>query len=719
MTNIKVEKLSSGDIFYDISDYPWEKLYKPETSLRPGKRRRIYLETPATFDIETTTIDHGEEGFPEGFMYRWMVCFQGYVCMGSRWEECVRFFSKLKQVMRLKHNTVVVVYVHNLSFEYQFMQSFFKIHHLFAKDKRKVLKFDVTGFEFRCSYFLSNMSLAKFCENSANVTHGKISGDDYDYKKIRTPDTPLTDLEKQYQYNDVAGLEECIYSQMALEDDTMATIPLTNTGYVRRACKRAMRENPKNRSNFIHTKLTLDQYKFLRKVFRGGDTHASRFYADMHLYHLDSYDLQSSYPAWIMTEYYPMGKLMKITKTSSIKKYKNTHCLFLKLAFFHLEIIPDEPHSYVDQAHSARYRKITTDNGRILKAEYLEYYCTEIDLEIINETYDYSGYILLEGYMCNRGYIPYELKKEVMDFYDAKTTLKGLIDKLYEYMKSKNRLNAIFGMMVSAIIHNDISVVNGEWLSEIGDEIQKLADFYGHNSGFLPYQWGIYVTAHARKELRKGIQAAGEKAVYWDTDSVKFAHDETIKRKFEKMNEERIQCIELETDLPAVSYKNGKPYYMGIWEEETHLEEFKTFGAKKYCTVTKSKVKNLKKIYIHVPLTHSFSLARIFITKFFCYERKFQITVAGMNKEKGALACIALDRKKNPVDNFKLGAEYKNVGRTVSYYNDEIKIREITVNGCTFTTGANIGMVDTTYTLGITNDYAMLLESIEEGVTDE
>ena len=713
-----MERLKSGDVFYSIDDYPWDELYYPETSLKPGKRRRTYLETPATFDIETTTIDNGEDEYPEGFMYRWMVCFQGYVCMGSYWEECVRFFHKLRRTMRLNHHTVVVVYVHNLSFEFQFMQSFFKIFNLFAKDKRKVLKFDITGFEFRCSYFLSNMSLQKFCENCEGVIHGKISGDDYDYKKRRTPETKLTDLEKQYQYNDVAGLEECIYFMM--REDTMATMPLTNTGYVRRECKRAMRSNPANRSHFVRTKLTLEQYKFMRKVFRGGDTHASRFYSDMHLYHLDSYDLQSSYPAWIMTEYYPMGKLMKLKKTSSVKKYKNTHCLFLKLAFFDLKVYPKEAHTYIDQAHSARYRKIITDNGRILKADYLEYYCTEIDLEIINETYDYTGYMLLDGYMCTRGKIPEELKQVLMDFYDAKTTLKGLSDKIYEYMKSKNRLNAIYGMMVSAIIHNDISVNQGEWLSELGDEVQKLFDFYGKNSGFLPYQWGIYVTAHARKQLRNGIRAAGTKAVYWDTDSVKFIHDVTIQQKFEKMNEERIQCIEQEPNLKAVSYKNGKPYYMGIWEEEHHIEEFKTFGAKKYCTITKERVKKLKERYAMCPLKHSFSqVKKVMAINFLPYRKDFMITVAGMNKAKGAIACINLDKAKNPVENFKLGAEYANVGRTTAYYNDDISVRTITVDGCTFTTGANIGMVDTTYTLGITNDYAALLESIEIGVLED
>ena len=77
------------------------------------------------------------------------------------------------------------------------------------------------------------------------------------------------------------------------------------------------------------------------------------------------------------------------------------------------------------------------------------------------------------------------------------------------------------------------------------------------------------------------------------------------------------------------------------------------------------------------------------------------ITVSGMDKKKGAKAV-------GSIENFNIGKTYKNVGRTTSFYNDE-PIHKITVNGCTFTTASNIGIVDTTYTLGITMEYWNLI----------
>lgn len=683
--------LKSGDRFYGTADYPWHLLYEPEIAEKRGKYGAFYLNTPAAFDIETTTIE--KDGIYTGFMYRWMFSFQHHVCMGGKWEEFIFFIKRLRKHMHTGGKRKIVIFVHNLAFEYQFMRGFFKteIRDIFYKDVRKPIRFTIDGFEFRCSYFLSNMSLQKFCENSCLCKHGKISGDDYDYRKIRTFSTEFTDTELQYQYNDVAGLEECIESMLL--EDTMATLPLTNTGFVRRACKKAMAENKANRSAFIRNRLSLDQYRFLKKIFRGGDTHASRFYADVHLYNMDSYDLQSSYPAWIMTEYFPFGKLMKITHTSSIERYRDTKCLFLKLAFFDISVYPEEGHTYIDLAHVARYHNIKTDNGRILSADYIEYYCTEIDLAIIEECYDYKGYRLMEGYMCNRGKLPEELKRVTMEFYEAKTTLKNVEEKIYEYVKSKNRLNAIFGMMVSALIHDEIVLTEDGWKRNPGIETPEqleewekgeLNEFYHSFSGFLSYQWGIYVTAHARKHLREGIRAAGKKAVYWDTDCVKFLSDKDIITKFEEMNRRYITCIMQETS-PPVAYKDGKPYYMGVWDRERHIEEFKTYGAKKYCFISVNKKG----------------------------EKEFTITVAGMSKKKGALAVQNFNPDRNPVDNFILGAEYHNVGRTTSYYDDDDAIREITVNGDTFLTAAGIGIVETTYTLGITNEYDDLIREVK------
>ena len=68
-----------------------------------------------------------------------------------------------------------------------------------------------------------------------------------------------------------------------------------------------------------------------------------------------------------------------------------------------------------------------------------------------------------------------------------------------------------------------------------------------------------------------------------------------------------------------------------------------------------------------------------------------------MSKSKGAEAVHC-------IKNFQIGRTYSNIGRTTSWYND-IKPHEITIEGCTFTTASNIGVLETTYTLGVTNEY--------------
>lgn len=678
-------KLKSGDIFYEMDDFPFHEIYeewKDKLCYKKGKYKAAYYNYPCSFDIETTSIN-GDE--PYGFMYAWMFNAFGCCILGRTWEEFVRFFDKLNKTFHTTKNKKIVVYCHNLFFEFQFMRSFIPITEPFYKDVRKPLKFTSKGCEFRCSYALSNMSLQKFCENSALCVHNKLSGNEYDYSVIRTPVTKLNDMEMQYQYNDVAGLSECVCSLMESYGDDMSSIPLTNTGYVRRDVKKAMKKNPKNRSSFIRNKLTIENYEFLRKIFRGGDTHANRFFADILIKCADSYDMQSSYPACMDMDYYPIGKLCQIRHTSAINYYKDKKCLFLKLGFYNLRIKTGEPHAYMDIGHSEHYRKIVGDNGRILYAEYVEYYCTEIDLEIIDECYDYDGYILLEGYMCSRGVLPEEIKEVLRLYYDKKTTLKDIVEKIYEYMKSKNQLNSLFGMMVSAIIHDIIEFNGKEWSKEKGDP-EELEKFYRNGSGFLSYYWGIYITAHGRRRLREGIrQCVGKdgvsKALYWDTDSVKFIHDFTIRRKFKEINKRL-----METKGIYYAEKNGKKYYLGVWEQESYMLGFKTLGAKKYCYRT---------------LEHG--------------KIVFHSTVSGMNKEKGAKAIEKFNPIANPIDNFQIGAVYHDVGRNVSYYNDDPQIHTIKINGCEITTGANIGIVETTYTLGITNEYENILKIAKKG----
>ena len=117
-----------------------------------------------------------------------------------------------------------------------------------------------------------------------------------------------------------------------------------------------------------------------------------------------------------------------------------------------------------------------------------------------------------------------------------------------------------------------------------------------------------------------------------------------------------------------------KRFTLGTWDNDGNYRLFKTLGAKKYC-YHKNKVD--KKTGINKNI--------------------FEITVSGMSKSKGAKAVHC-------IKNFEIGRTYSDIGRTTSWYND-VKPHKITIEGCTFTTASNIGVLETTYTLGVTNEY--------------
>ena len=96
----------------------------------------------------------------------------------------------------------ILIFIHNLSFEFQWFSKLFEWEKVFALSKREVV-YALTrdGVEFRCSYVLSGYSLAKLGDELTLYPVKKMVGD-LDYKKIRLPKyndfegTYLTDEEK-------------------------------------------------------------------------------------------------------------------------------------------------------------------------------------------------------------------------------------------------------------------------------------------------------------------------------------------------------------------------------------------------------------------------------------------------------------------------------------------------------------------------------------------
>jgi hypothetical protein len=654
---------------YNVYDFPYDTFELPTVN----KKKVTYYNCSCAFDIEATTIppkNETERAF--AFMYQWQFCLIDTVVFGRTWEEFALLLDKLRQQFNLNNENILVIYVHNLAYEFQFMKDFLQINSMFCKDKRKPMKMLCDGIEFRCSYFLSNMSLAKFCENSQGCMHYKLT-DTYDYKKLRFPNTTLTEEEQGYCYNDVRGLCECIDTM--LENDTIISIPLTNTGYVRREYRKAMKTNNKNRAKFVETALTPEQYKMCKDAFRGGNTHANRFMSGLMLDNVWSYDIQSSYPSSISMDDYPIGKFIDVTLDNQMKLdyYCDNYCVVMQVEFYNIDLNNDEVIPYIDIAHCKEKSHVVNDNGRVLKADYIKLTLTNIDLDIIRKTYHYDGFVVLKAICASKGKLPAELRQKMMEFYTAKTELKDVTGKEYEYMKSKNRVNATFGMMVTAIDHTEVEYdcKTMEW-EEIEPNIaESLEAFYKNRNNFLSYQWGIFVTANARKRLQRMLDVVKEDVVYIDTDSIKFVNEKHI-AEFESLNDELIKMAE-NNDIQAYATKDGVKYFLGIWDKDGTYKRFKTLGAKKYCVDQYNKDGILE----------------------------FKITVSGMHKKKGAKAIARME-------NFLIGKTFHDIGRTTSFYND-IEPHKLNMNGCSFTTASNIGILDTTYKLGVTNEYLELI----------
>lgn len=207
--------------------------------IKTGKKHKNIINLVTAFDTETTAINE----IQQSFVYVWQFGFGDTVYIGRDLSEAVALFEHIAAA--LDDNTKLIVYVHNLSYDFQFLKGYyqFKADEVFAIDKRKILKCTMFDgkIEMRCSYLHSNMSLDNFAKKWA-VIYQKQNGEYFNYQKFRTGKTPLTDDELKYCACDILALCEALENEMRHDGDSLATIPLTVTGYMRRDVKRIYHE---------------------------------------------------------------------------------------------------------------------------------------------------------------------------------------------------------------------------------------------------------------------------------------------------------------------------------------------------------------------------------------------------------------------------------------------------------------------------------------------
>ena len=118
--------------------------------------------------------------------------------------------------------------------------------------------------------------------------------------------------------------------------------------------------------------------------------------------------------------------------------------------------------------------------------------------------------------------------------------------------------------------------------TKIASEKKKLSKTFG------AFQFGVWVTAYARRNLWRGILALDYNVVYCDTDSIK--HLECDSNFFTDYNKEIEERENARADMLGISResfspkdKKGVQHRLGIFDDDGEYKQFKTLGAKKYC----------------------------------------------------------------------------------------------------------------------------------------
>ena len=566
-----------------------------------GKMEYIeYYNIPCSFDIETTSfID--EFGNKAATMYVWQLGLNGCVIVGRTWEEYIQVINRLAYNLSLWSKRRIILYVHNLSYEFQFIRNLFTWidDGIFSIDKRvPIYAISTQGIEYRCSYILSGYNLEKLGDNLTKYKINKAVGL-LDYNTLRHSETPLSKDELLYCVNDVkvvmAHIQECIDNE-----ENITTIPLTKTGYVRRFCRNKCLLNNKsnkfkNRNSYAKfikgLVLSSEEYSQLKKAFQGGFTHANAMGVNLVHENVASYDFTSSYPAVLLSEKFPMsvGVKYKPKNMSDFRAKLNNYCCMFTITYSDITLkkLYDAP---ISSSKCEILENAVIDNGRVASATKLKTTITEQDFFIYEEYYDYHIDSIESMYIYEKSYLPFELISCIIELYQKKTTLKGVEDKVAEYQSAKADLNSIYGMMVTDIVRDIITY--GEkfgWSSKTGNIIEDIDKVNNSKNRFIFYPWGVWCTAYARRNLFSGISEFKEDYLCSDTDSLKVCNYKLHLTYINKYNDNITQKIHNMCDYYQIPYSDVEPKTIkgeskpiGVWDFEGVYSKFKTLGAKRY-----------------------------------------------------------------------------------------------------------------------------------------
>ena len=631
-----------------------------------------YIQQPCFLDTETSW-NHDEDN-PLGWIYQWCLEFNGQYCIGRKPSELIKELRTLHDHYELGEKKRLVCYIHNASYDhtylYKQLRDEFGDPKILAVKAHKILTALYDGIEVRCTWLLSNMSLDTWGEKLGAKVRKLVGA--VDYELIHYQDEPLSYLDWCYMINDVAALKANVYMEMISAGDTIANIPLTSTGYVRRDCRREAWKEEGFRKWFASTRMTYETFIPAFWCYAGGLTHGNRYLAGVLLdseklgYLIGHIDFKSFYPAEDQLEYLPMSALTcyylrsetpEPLPESEIVELLNTKCCIMLVAFDTLKLKKGVTCPCLSKSKFINYEQckftidedgtIGTDNGRVINiiSGSPMIYLTELDYYWVIDQYETNGLDILEVYTAERGRDRDAILKVTNEYFKGKETLPKDCEL---YHKQKNRLNAIYGMKSTNPVREDVTLdlYNGEWSEKRNldpDHVDEVLNRYykSHNS-FNFFLHGVYITSFARARLLECIRdvVGYENFCYCDTDSVFYVKKPEIAPRLEAFNNMRIEQNK-KYGLGVVN-RSGDMSYYGVMESESDLKKFKFLHAKCYAFVD--------------------------------LNDKLSCTIAGVTADNKKLPTdpdyMTREQELGDIDNLRDGMTFKECGGTNSLYTD-------------------------------------------------
>ena len=667
------------------TDFDYSKI---DNNICTNFRGLVFSDNIYTFDIETTSLFYKDGEYllfdkaksPDfykdyekiGFMYIWTFSINEHVVFGRTWDEFIEFLTALKNNMM----GTLIIFVHNLGWEFQFMRNAINDFEIFARQERHPMYARSKSFhaEFRCSLIITNASLAKV-PKMYHLSVEKMVGD-LDYNVIRVPATPMSSKNLGYCEHDCLIVYELI-KKLLLTYKHVYNIPLTQTGQIRRVCQKMYRENYEYHS-WLRKQLPndIEKFTFIMKAFSGGYTHANYLHVNQIEHNVHSKDEASAYPTMmVVKKEFPVGQFI----WSNVKHFedmKSDYCYIMKIKFTGIK--GTKYNHYISNSKCYDKYKVIVDNGRVASAEYLTIYITEIDLDIIRKCYRFDSYEILECLRAPKGRLDRDYIIYTLELYKGKTMLKNVDGMEDSYMQKKQYINALFGMMVTNTITDDVEY-NGDWNTHIitADEAEeKLLKNNNKRNTILNPAWGVYVTALGRQAIWNIILQIDKDIVYNDTDSIKYVGDyeflfEAYNKNIQKEFEDTLTELDISKEYLNILDPDGNNHPMGVFETEKDYASFVTLGAKKYC---------------------------------FQHEKNsdINITLSGVRKEGSKALKNIKDFKKGFV------FDYDNAGKKILTYNDcqpSFTVKDDYGNSYLMKDKYGINLMSTTYTIGEQVDF--------------